>query len=132
METRVSEKLPVFLVIGILGMACSNISIDSYTPGDPNEKEIVLILKQYRNSRNAYDHKNFLSCLHPSGNFSFMGNYVLSKSSLEKKLPRFWNRLKREDATIYPIMRESITGDFSGTWAFYNRNRSRAVLLNSS
>jgi hypothetical protein len=49
-----------------------------------------------------------------------MGDLILSKSDLERELARFWKRLQLGDATVYPITRESITGDFFDLWSFKN------------
>lgn len=100
--------------------ACQDTSIDNYETKTLDEGMIIDVLKQYQNSRNIFDVNLYLDCLHPNGKYSFMGAHILQKYELERKLPRFWKRLQLKDATVYPIMRESITGDFFDIWKFYN------------
>lgn len=121
--TILEKKLSIFLM-GLILMACTDTSIDGYTPRSQDEAGIIDILKQYQNSRNTFDLERYFACLYPTGKFAFMGSHILSKSSLEERLPRFWNRLKRDDATVYPIARESITGNYFRSWAFHDTSIS--------
>ena len=118
MINRNSVRFIVILWSCIALIACQNTSIDAYQPKTLDERGAIDVIKQYRNSRNAFDLDQYLACLHPDGKFSFMGDHILSKPDLEKKLPRFWERLHSEDAAIFPLMRESITGDFFDNWRF--------------
>ncbi len=100
------------LFSSIAMFACQNTSIDTYQPKSLEESRIIDVIKQYQNSRNAFNLDLYLACLHPDGKFSFIGSHILSKPDLEKKLPGLWEQLQSGDVTVFPFMRESITGDF--------------------
>lgn len=117
-RTTLREIIAV-IVLSVTAMGCRITSIDSYVPQTPDEGEIIGVLKQYRDAKNDYDIDRYLACLHPDGRFSFMGCHVLTKSSLEEQLPRFWHRLRKKDATLYPMVHETVTGDFFQDWFFY-------------
>ena len=71
--------------------ACQDISIDNYETKSLDEGMIIGVLKQYKNSRNAFDISLYLDCMHTNGRFSLMGDLILSKSDLEKHFHGFGN-----------------------------------------
>lgn len=119
-KAQVSSLVRLCLAaIGWLIIAsCTGPPLRDYVPKNDNESLIVHRIMIYQKARNDGNVSAYLACLHDSGSFSFIGDYKLSKSELAKRIDHFWKRLKAKELSVYPIARESITGDFFDRWQF--------------
>ncbi|MCG8475565.1 MAG: hypothetical protein MI784_08840 [Cytophagales bacterium] len=111
------DKLATIVVIAsCLGVLIFGLSkgkpIDQYMPRDPEEKQLIDLIKKFHRARAEYNPENYFSCLSESGRFMFSGSPMLSKKELEKRLPGFWTDLKSGNMTTRAYSRESLNGNF--------------------
>jgi len=115
-----NTRIVITFFLFSLTLSCSSPSLIEYVPKNQKEKSIIRILIQYEDAKNNYDLDRFFACLHERGLYNFAGGVMVSKEELRRLLPAFWFELKSNNPLIYPIGRESMSGNYIRTIRFFN------------